>query len=106
MKDLEKIASDDKYPWGNIKHKFMVFLSFFTFFMGTMFYGLDIHTDIRFSLDMFNYSKLNFTKELRLCQADFDIEFSSTIEKCRDNLNTYLFKGILLISILQKFWKL
>ena len=45
---------DEKYPWGKLKHKFKVFLSFFTFFMATMFYGLDIYTDIKFSLDMFN----------------------------------------------------
>ena len=78
---------DEKYPWGNLKHKFRLFLSFFTFFMGTMLYGLDIYTDIRFSLDMFNYSKRNFTQELSLCRLDFEVELSTTIYVCRDNFN-------------------
>ena len=78
---------DEKYPWGNLKRKFMVFLSFVTFFMGTMFYGLDIYTDIRFSLDMFNYAKKNFTEELSLCQTDFEKELSITVDECRTNFN-------------------
>ena len=63
----------------------MSFLSFFIFFLGTMFYGLDIYTDIRFSQDMFNNSRRNFTQEISVCQEDFDKEFSSTINVCRDN---------------------
>ena len=78
---------DEKYPWGYLKHKIMVFLSFCTLIMGLMFYGLDIYTDIRFSLDMLNYSKRNFTQEQSWCQVDFDNEFSLTIEQCRNNFN-------------------
>ena len=78
---------DEKYPWSNLKHKFMLFLSFFVFFIGTLFYGLDIYTDIRFSRDMFIYSKRNFSQEISVCQEDFDNEFSSTIKECRDNFN-------------------
>ena len=52
---------DEKYPWSSIKHKVMLFLSFFAFCMGTLFYGLDVYTNIRFSLKMFKYAKRNFT---------------------------------------------
>ena len=78
---------NEKYPWGKLKHIFMVFLSLFMFFIGTSFYVLDICTDIKFSLDMFNYSKRNFTQELNLCQEEFDKEFSTTINNCRNNFN-------------------
>ena len=78
---------DEKYPWGSMKHKFKLFLSFFTFCLGTLFYGLDIFTDIKFSLDMFNYARRNLTKKMSQCQVDFDNEFSSTIENCRNNFN-------------------
>ena len=78
---------DEKYPWGNLKHKVMVFLSLFIFFMGTTFYVLDIYTDVKFSLDMFNYSKRSFTQELNLCQEDFDKEFSTMVDNCRNNFN-------------------
>ena len=61
---LESI--DEKYPWSNLKHNFMIFLSFVIFLMGTTFYVLDIYTDIKFSLEMFNYSTRNFTQELSL----------------------------------------
>ena len=36
---------------------------------------------------MFNNAKRNFTQEMSLCQAEFDKEFSFTIEVCRDNFN-------------------
>ena len=76
---------DEKFPWSHLKHKFMSFLSFFIFILGTIFYGLDIYTDIRFSQDMFNNSKRNFTQEISVCRADFEREFSSTINVCRDH---------------------
>ncbi len=76
---------DEKYPWGKLTHKFKIFLSFLTFCIGTLFYGLDIYTDIKFSLDMYNYSKRNFTQELSLCQMDFDKRFSLTINECKNN---------------------
>ena len=78
---------DEQFPWSNLKHKFKLFLSLFIFLMGTMFYGLDIYTDIRFSLDMFDYSKRNFTQELSSCQVDFNIEFASTIVSCLYNFD-------------------
>ena len=47
---------DEKYPWSYLKHKIMMLLSLCTFFMGTMFYALDIYTDIKFSHEMLTSS--------------------------------------------------
>ena len=78
---------DEKYPWSYPEYLIQLLLSFFIFFLGAMFYCLDIYTDIRFSQDMFGYYERNFTQELNLCKEDFIKEFPLTIEECWVNFN-------------------
>ena len=83
MKECLQSISE-KYPWSQSKFKMMVTLSFLTQVVrGTFFYGLDIYTDIQFTLDMYRQANRNFAADFVNCKAAFDQHFDFAIENCK-----------------------
>ena len=77
---------EEKYPWSKSKTFVQKFLSFFTLFViGSCFYGFDVYTDIRFSQDMFEQSRRNFSMERELCKGNFDDMIDITLDRCKNN---------------------
>lgn len=66
----------------------MTSLSFFIqVILGTTFYGLDVYTDIKFSVDMIENSWKNFGAEMTKCLNKFDGKFDLAIEVCKLHFN-------------------
>ena len=75
-------------------------MSFFKLMViGSCFYGFDIYTDIRFSQDMFNQYKRNFSSERQLCKEKFEDMFDNALYECKHNFTaTKCMKSIRLLQ--------
>ena len=87
---------EDRFPWSPIKYWFVTIMSFIIqVIIGPGFYGLDVYTDVRFTLDMFNQAQRNFTEDVDSCKPDFSTNIHRVMNVCEANLteevcNTYL----------------
>ena len=87
LRDCIKSVSEN-FPWTSSKLKFMTSLSFFIqVILGTTFYGFDVYTDIKFSIEMLENSKKSFGAEMTKCLYKFDGKFDQTIEDCKMQFN-------------------
>ena len=83
LRDCLRSVSD-KYPWTVTKYKVMLALSFILqVIRGSFFYGLDVYTDIQFTLEMYRQGNRNFVQDLSKCQSTFEKNFDVTIETCK-----------------------
>ena len=83
LRDCLKSISD-KYPWSEGKYKVMLGISFFLqVFRGSFFFGLDVVTDIQFTLDMMTQAKRNFLGDFAKCQHTFENHFDIAIDVCK-----------------------
>ena len=76
---------DKRFKWGSGKYWSMLFLHLFLLISGLSFYVLDISTDLKFSLHLFNQSSRNFPNEEDACRPDFESKFQETIDNCQTN---------------------
>ena len=79
----------NRYPWTSGKKWFMILLSFLSLLMAWFFFGFDLYTDMRFSLDMKdNYIRV-FRKKLKVtytrCQENFNQTFANASNICNAN---------------------
>merc|ERR1711946_73868 len=75
LRDCLKSVSD-KFPWSSSKMKFMTSLScFIQVILGTTFYGLDVYTDIKFSVEMLGNAQKNFADDMNKCLYRFEGKF-------------------------------
>ena len=87
LRDYLKNVSE-KFPWSSSKLKFLTSLSFFIqVILGTTFYGFDVYTDIKFSIEMLENSKKNFGAQMTKCLYKFDGKFDQAIEDCKMQFN-------------------
>ena len=83
LRDCLKSISD-KYPWSEGKYKVMLGISFLLqVIRGSFFFGLDVATDIQFTLDMMTQAKRNFLGDFAKCQHTFENHFDAAIEVCK-----------------------
>ena len=67
----------EHYPWSTSKKMIMIFLSLMTCILGVGLYILDLTTDLRFSLDMFNGFKSSKEPDFDEIWAEKGLNFSS-----------------------------
>ena len=74
----------EKYPWSDGKYKMMLAWSFIVqFIRGSLFYCLDVYTDIQFTLDMFRQANRNSVEDFLKCHNTFERNFDVAIETCK-----------------------
>ena len=78
-----------RFKWGSGKFWFMLFLHLFLLIRGLSFYVLDISTDLKFSLHLFNQSSRNFSHEIDACRPNFESKFQETIDNCQTNFTNF-----------------
>ena len=87
LRDCLKSISD-KYPWSDGKYKVMLAISFILqVFRGSLMYGLDIYTDVQFTLEMYRQASRNFVEDLSKCQINFEGQFDDATETCRKHFD-------------------
>ena len=78
---------EDRFPWSPIKYWFVTIMSFIIqVIIGPGFYGLDVYTDVRFTLDMFNQAQRNFTEDVDSCKPEFSTDIDQVMDYCKTNL--------------------
>ena len=76
----------ERFKWSKIKYLSVLFLSFFSIILKSATYGLDVYTDLYFSLSLFHHSGRNFTQEIADCKPDFDKILLEAIHTCQSSL--------------------
>lgn len=75
---------NEKFKWSSSKLWSILVWTFFTrVILGTSFYGLDLYTDLNFSLYLFHQAQTNFSAQIEKCRPSFETKFNETVEKCR-----------------------
>ena len=78
---------EDRFPWSQAKYWFTISMSFFVqVIIGPGFYGLDVYTDIRFTMEMFSQAQRNFTHDIETCRPDFESDIDHVVDYCKTNL--------------------
>ena len=77
------------YKWGSPKLYFMRFFSIFkNIIFGWIMYFLDLGTDLKFSTDMLNNAKRNFTNELDVCKYNMDPMIDNIVIFCKEDFSS------------------
>ena len=77
----------ERFKWSKIKYLSVLFISIFSIILKSATYGLDVYTDLYFSLSLFHQSGRNFTQEIADCKKGFDDILLEAIQECQTSLS-------------------
>ena len=73
----------ERFKWSKPKYLAVLCVSFLSIILRCVTYGLDVYTDLHFSLSLFGQADRNFSVEIGNCRSEFDDMLTNTIQTCQ-----------------------